>query len=89
MRLAEALAAQGNSAWLYRFDWHPAGSPFGACHCLELPFLLGSAGAWAHAPMLMGERPQALVEDMRRRWIGFIRHGDPGWSRATEHHINT
>ncbi|WP_327099726.1 carboxylesterase family protein [Nocardia vinacea] len=89
LRLAETLAAQGNSAWLYRFDWHPAGSPFGACHCLELPFLLGSAAAWAHAPMLMGERPHALVEDMRERWIGFIRHGDPGWSRATEHHINT
>ncbi|MEV6339708.1 carboxylesterase family protein [Nocardia vinacea] len=88
LRLAEILAAQGNSAWLYRFDWHPAASPFGACHCLELPFLLGSAAAWAHAPMLMGERPQALVEDMRERWIGFIRHGDPGWSRATEHHIN-
>lgn len=89
LRLAEILAAQGNTAWLYRFDWHPAASPFGACHCLELPFLLGSAAAWAHAPMLMGERPQALVEDMRERWIGFVRHGDPGWSRATEHHINT
>ncbi|WP_063040193.1 carboxylesterase/lipase family protein [Nocardia pseudovaccinii] len=89
LRLAETLAVQGNTAWLYRFDWHPATSPFGACHCLELPFLLGNAAAWAHAPMLMGERPQALVEDMRERWIGFIRHGDPGWSRATEHHINT
>ncbi|WP_433526695.1 carboxylesterase/lipase family protein [Nocardia pseudovaccinii] len=89
LRLAETLAAQGNTAWLYRFDWHPATSPFGACHCLELPFLLGNAAAWAHAPMLMGERPQALVEDMRERWIGFIRHGDPGWSCATEHHMNT
>ncbi|MFI7664918.1 carboxylesterase/lipase family protein [Nocardia sp. NPDC049526] len=89
LRLAETLAAHGNTAWLYRFDWHPAASPFGACHGLELPFLLGNAAAWAHAPMLMGERPQALVEDMRERWTDFIRDGDPGWSRATEHHMNT
>ncbi|MEV5832566.1 carboxylesterase family protein [Nocardia sp. NPDC052112] len=88
LRLAQTLAEQGNAAWLYRFDWHPAASPFGACHCLDLPFLLGSAAAWAHAPMLMGERPEELVEYMRERWTGFIRDGDPGWPRATEHHIN-
>jgi hypothetical protein len=32
-------------------------SPFGACHCIELPFAIGTDAAWAGAPMLAGAEP--------------------------------
>ncbi|MFE9576779.1 carboxylesterase/lipase family protein [Nocardia sp. NPDC006044] len=86
-RLGAALGERGVAPWLYRFDWQPEDSPFGACHCLELPFLLGSAHAWQHAPMLRGERPRQLVDEMRRSWIGFVRDGDPGWERGSTRHF--
>ncbi|MFC9437097.1 carboxylesterase/lipase family protein [Nocardia sp. NPDC057030] len=86
-RLGAALGERGVAPWLYRFDWQPDGSPFGACHCLELPFLLGDAQAWQHAPMLRGERPGQLVDEMRRSWIGFVRDGDPGWERGSTRHF--
>ncbi|QFG22696.1 carboxylesterase family protein [Actinomadura sp. WMMB 499] len=82
-RLARSLTEHGAPPWEYRFDWHPAGGPFGACHCIELPFVLGTAAAWRDAPMLAGERPAALVDRTRRAWAGFVRDGDPGWARGT------
>lgn len=87
-RLARSLAGHGAPPWEYRFDWRPAGGPFGACHCIELPFVLGSAAAWRDAPMLAGERPAALVERTRRAWAGFVRDGDPGWTRGTTRHFS-
>ncbi|MFD6162738.1 carboxylesterase/lipase family protein [Nocardia sp. NPDC060256] len=86
-RLGAVLSERGVAPWLFRFDWQPEGSPFGACHCLELPFLLGAADAWRDAPMLQGERPQRLVDEMRRSWIGFVRDGDPGWERGSTRHF--
>lgn len=86
-RLGAALSERGVAPWLYRFDWQPEGSPFGACHCLELPFLLGNAEAWQHAPMLQGARPQQLVDEMRRSWIDFVRSGNPGWERGSTRHF--
>ncbi|MFE7799202.1 carboxylesterase family protein [Nocardia sp. NPDC057440] len=87
MQLAKSLTDQGEPPWLYRFDWHPGTGPFGACHGIELPFLLGHAAAWRHAPMLDGVRPAGLLAEVRRGWIGFVRDGDPGWARGTTHHF--
>lgn len=86
-RLAAALAERGVAPWLFRFDWQPADSPFGACHCLELPFLLGDAAAWRAAPMLCGERPERLVDEMRGSWLDFVTIGDPGWARGETRHF--
>ncbi|WP_029900063.1 carboxylesterase/lipase family protein [Nocardia brasiliensis] len=86
-QLAATLGARGVPPWLFRFDWQPADSPFGACHCLELPFLLGDAAAWRAAPMLRGERPQQLVDEMRDSWLAFVTSGDPGWSRGDTRHF--
>ncbi|NUR83179.1 MAG: carboxylesterase/lipase family protein [Nonomuraea sp.] len=86
-RLAEELTRKGAPAWTYRFDWHPPRSPYGACHCVELPFVLGSAAAWREAPMLDGDPPPDLVRRVRRAWTGFARDGDPGWPRETVHHF--
>ncbi|MFI6042828.1 carboxylesterase family protein [Nocardia sp. NPDC051321] len=81
------LSESRDTAWLFEFDWYPEGSPFRACHCLELPFLLGNAEAWRHAPMLQGERPQRLVDEMRGSWLSFTKDGDPGWERGTTRHF--
>jgi para-nitrobenzyl esterase len=87
LRLARSLTDHGARPWLYRFDWHPPHSPYGACHCIELPFTLGTAAAWRHAPMLDGDPPADLVRRVRRSWTGFARHGDPGWSAGVVHHF--
>jgi para-nitrobenzyl esterase len=78
-RPAERIAERGNPAWAYQFDWCPAGSPFGACHCIELPFVFGNQPAWRDAPMLGGAVPSALVDFVQAAWISFVRDGDPGW----------
>lgn len=79
---AAAADAAGRSAYLYRFDWLSPQDGRGACHCLELPFVLGRAGAWDDAPMLAGADPGAIADltrTMQRAWIGFVRDGDAGW----------
>jgi para-nitrobenzyl esterase len=80
IRLAELLAQHGNPAWVYEFDWSPPGSPFGACHCIELPFVLGNPPAWHDAPMLAGADPSTLatlVDIVQPTWIAFAHHGNP------------
>ncbi len=65
---------------------HAPASPFGAAHCIELPFLLGTAKARAGAPMLAGAKESDLDtfgRRLRKAWLGFIRTGiptaDPYW----------
>lgn len=77
---AAAFAKQhrldGGRATTYVFDWHPKGSPLGACHCIELPFLMGTFDAWSRAPMLGADPRRALGElgpRMRRLWCDFAK----------------
>ncbi|UNO43524.1 carboxylesterase family protein [Streptomyces sp. MST-110588] len=87
-RLVRLLTERGAPPWRYRFDWSPPGSPYGACHCIELPFVLGDAAAWRDAPMLAGGPPPGrLVAEVRRSWAGFVRDGTPGWPAGTGHHF--
>ena len=77
-RLAEAVARRGGDAHAYLFDWAPPGSPFRACHCIELPFVFGDFAAWPDATMLHGGDPArmaALSDAMRQAWISFVRTG--------------
>ena len=77
---AGAVAAAGGEVWAYRLDWAPTGSPLGACHCLELPLVFGTAEAWSRAPMIAGADPaqqEALSALIRRCWLGFARGGAP------------
>ncbi|WP_406492953.1 carboxylesterase family protein [Streptomyces sp. NBC_00846] len=79
--LGQRLVRAGARVHAYRLDWRPAGSDFGATHCVELPLLLGSPAAWRHSPML-GDTPwdevDALGRAMRAAWTGFARTGRPG-----------
>ena len=75
-RYARALTAAGTPTETLCMDWRPKGSPFGACHCLELSLLFGSWERWKGAKMLgktskkeWGEKANKL----RERWIEFIK----------------
>ncbi len=80
LAFASALADAGGQAWVYQFDWAPPGSPFRACHCIDLPFVFGSLDAWPDAPMLAGHVPAeaaGLSTRIRAALAAFARTGDP------------
>ncbi len=88
-KFAQQLNELGRPAWTYRFDWQAPGNQFGACHCLELPFMFDTIDTWP-SPMTEGGDPAemaTLAAQMRDAWISFARHGDPNhselptWSR--------
>ena len=81
-RWAEAATAQKRTAWVYRFEYRP-NETFGACHCIELPFVFGTVAAFAAAPMLRGMNTHdatRLTNTMQSAWLAFVRSGDPGWT---------
>lgn len=86
--MALEAAAGGCTVYRYRFDWKGPKSRFGACHCLELPFLFGNLESW-DAPMLEGLESYAgrcLTETMQGLWGRFFRGEsyDKGlWPRYT------
>lgn len=80
-RLGARLARAGARVHTYRLDWRPAGSPFGATHCVELPLLLGTRNAWRGSPMLgdtAWEDVETIGATLRTAWTGFARTGAPG-----------
>jgi len=83
LRVAQARAEQGRPAYVYQFDWQsPAG--FGACHCLEIPFVFNNLASWTSSPMLEGARPaeiKGLAEAMHGAWTAFARTGKPDHPR--------
>jgi para-nitrobenzyl esterase len=84
--LAAAAADRGTPVWAYQFDWAPLGSPFKACHCIELPFVFGTLPAWPDAAMLAGGDASVLEDlsaQMRRGWIAFTRAERPTWPAYT------
>ena len=79
---AERVAALGRPAHVFRFDWAAADNPFGACHCIELPFVFNNLDHWS-APMLDGGDPATmatLATRVQDAWIAFARGGDPSHS---------
>jgi para-nitrobenzyl esterase len=82
LAFAERLAALGRPAHVFRFDFAAPGNAFGACHCIELPFMFDTVADWP-APMLAGADPAvlaALAARMRDAWVAFARTGDPSHS---------
>jgi para-nitrobenzyl esterase len=81
--MARRIAQAGGRVFLYRFDWQSPSPALGACHCLEIPFVLGTWRAWTNAAILAGADElaiQKLSADMRRRWTRFAATGDPGFA---------
>ncbi|QJD82683.1 carboxylesterase/lipase family protein [Cohnella herbarum] len=83
LRLADAIHNTGSRTWVYQLDWAPFGSPFKACHGLELPFIFGNFESYKNVPILQGANPEVvadLTSVIQSAWIGFIRTGNPGVS---------
>lgn len=80
----QRLDKAGVKAVGYRLCWHPEGNAYGACHCMELPFLLGEWEEWKDARMLQGCTRGQWEENSARclaSWTGFAAGGkfeDPG-----------
>jgi len=98
LRFAEAQGKHART-YVYRFDWKPAAeAPYGAAHCIELPFVFGNFADWDAAPlpptMLKGGDRAAMTRlsrQMLQAWAAFAKSGDPNhsglpkwepWSRA-------
>lgn len=79
LRYAAKLRSAGIEAQTYCFSWHPQGSELGACHSIELPFLLGKHEDWGAAEMLQGmtrEEYEANSAKFRSLWTKFARSGE-------------
>ncbi|MFF3572014.1 carboxylesterase/lipase family protein [Nocardia jiangxiensis] len=79
--IGEALAAQGNPAYLYRFLREPSPDPFGlgAAHCADLPYLFGTFDSYPNSPMLgtVGARDHALAAQFGGALAAFVATGSP------------
>ena len=79
LRYAAKLRSAGIEAQTYCFSWHPQGSELGACHSIELPFLLGKSEDWGSAEMLRGmtrEEYEANSAKFQSLWTKFARSGE-------------
>ena len=79
MQWAQMAGSNGRGAWAYRFDYGP-NPRYGACHCIELPFVFGTLDAFATAPMLDGgdwAHMQSLAASIQQAWIAFLRGRAP------------
>ena len=87
VRLGEAQEAAGGSAYLYLFSWEAAllGGGLGACHGIDVPFVMGSIGT-PGGDRFAGSGPEAvaLQERVMDAWLGFARRGDPGHAGLPE-----
>ena len=86
LRFKEQSSDKGGKLFAYRFDWSPPTSNFGACHCIELPFVFNNLEQWS-APMLAGgdgHKMQSLADRIQDAWIAFAHVGNPGHSGLPE-----
>ncbi|MDI9918242.1 carboxylesterase family protein [Rhodococcus sp. IEGM 1379] len=85
VELADTFATAGASVYTYRFDWTPGENTFGATHCIDLPFVLGSQKSWQGSPML-GDAEWSTVEELGRQirqlWISFAHNGSPDGGKS-------
>ncbi len=83
-KVADGHVRHGGPAFVYRFDWRPTpDARFGACHCIELPFMFDNLERWPEAAMMAGHDPasyRALAGRMRDAWGAFARTGSPSTS---------
>lgn len=82
MSFARTVAGSGGRVFVYQFDWASPQPQLGACHCLELPFVFGTLPAFENTPLLQGADvsiTSKLSREMVRRWVQFIKAGEPGF----------
>lgn len=84
----DRLAGLAGTAHRYRFDWcaPDEDNRFGVCHGIDVPFLFGTARAWADAPALAGataDEVNAVRTAFGSAVARFVVSGDPGWQPWT------
>jgi para-nitrobenzyl esterase len=87
VRLAEAQAAHGGTAYQYLFTWQSRAfdGRLKATHALEIPFMFNNLErAGTDLFLGPGPRPHALADAMHAAWIAFIRTGDPACAAVGE-----
>ncbi len=93
-KVADGHTSNGGTTYVYRFEWRPThDAHFGACHCIELPFMFDNLDRWPRdSAMMAGHDPasyRALATRMRDAWGAFARTGNPAtaalpaWPRWT------
>ena len=73
---ARQHARAGGRAFRFVVSYRPAGSEFGAAHCIDLPLLLGTEAAWAATPLLGSATwadAWAAGRPLRQLWLEFAR----------------
>jgi para-nitrobenzyl esterase len=77
--------ARGAKTWMYEFAWRSPlyAGQLGACHYLEVPFVFDTIDTPSAALVTGAAPPQAIADDMHRRWLDFAAAGDPGWPAYT------
>lgn len=75
---ANKIKNLGLSAEVYRIEWYPEGSNLKACHCIELPFILGFYDDWKDSAMLHGlnkEEFERISAIFLKAWTDFACEG--------------
>lgn len=73
---AKHLKKQGVKVEIYKLDWRPKGSKYGACHCLEIALLFGDWNRWNGVGMLGQTSQEEWLQrskQLRSKWINFIK----------------
>jgi para-nitrobenzyl esterase len=76
----QASEAQSKYAdvWMYRFDWKSQVKDyFGACHAIELPFVLKTFDSPTRRQIVGPDPPMDLSDTMMDAWVAFARSGNP------------
>lgn len=84
LKLAEAQAAGGGTAYLYDLAWQSPGTGglLRACHGLDGPLLFGTYDAHLGIPAIGPDHTaeaRVLTAQIRGAWTEFATKGDPGW----------
>ncbi|KAJ5658844.1 uncharacterized protein N7484_002493 [Penicillium longicatenatum] len=76
LRFHEQTLRAGGISTSYSFEWAADDNALGACHCIDIPFVLGAWDAWKTAPMLIGKSTQEdvarLGSDLKDLWVSFM-----------------
>ncbi|KAM3421489.1 Carboxylic ester hydrolase [Cercospora zeina] len=77
--LARKWSQNGGKVTTYEFQWYPKESPYGACHCIEMPFMFGGWAEWAAAPLVAGKGSEDVVNRLAPKFkqmlLTFIKDG--------------
>lgn len=74
-RFHQQILQVGGTSTSYSFGWAGTDNSLGACHCIDIPFVLGTRESWKTAPMLAGEDTEEQLDrlgsSLKDLWVKF------------------